>query len=99
MPSQLFGFLKVKMTARGARGSVDPQGVYETIKENWDALQEELDKLEDEQKNQIRDHFNSIIESEDDLGDILFGEIDDFESKLDLMDSEVMKAYTDELIA
>ena len=45
----------------------------------------------------LRDHFNSFDQDNDDLGDILFGDFNDFEQRINLMDEEAASAYTNEL--
>ena len=47
----------------------------------------------------MKDHFNNFVEGEDDLGDKLFGDWEDFDSRLKYMDDDAVKKYTDELIA
>ena len=94
-----FGKLKVKARCKAARGSVNAEAVVEALTETWDDLREAVDGLEDSEKDALRDHFNKFIEDHDDLGDILFGDADDFVAGVQMMDAELQQKYCDELIA
>ena len=91
--------LKVNAKVKSGRGSQDATAVVEALMNVWDDMQEALNGLEGEQQQEIRDHFNSFIPGEDDLGDALFGTGEDFDSRVKFLDDEVQKKYTDEIKA
>merc|ERR1712032_703401 len=95
------GFSKLKVSAKvkSGRGSADATAVVEAMMDAWDDLQEAIGKLNEEEKKQLTDHFNGFIDGEDDLGDILFGSAEDFDSRVKFLDDEVQKKYTDEIKA
>ena len=53
---------------------------------------------EDEQ-NEFRNHFNSVVEGEDDLGGILIGSWETFESRIKFLDEDATDEFTEELLA
>ena len=83
--------LKIKAKVKDGRGNQDATVVIECCIEVWDDLQEALGKLKEEEKKEIEDHFNAFIEGEDDLGSILFGSAEDFDSRVKFLDDEVQK--------
>ena len=95
-----FGRLRVKARCKPGRGSVDASAVIDAMINTWDDLREAIDGLEDAEKDQLREHFNSLLADEDDtLGDILFGSVDDFKQCVDVLQDDVKTDYTNELIA
>ena len=40
------------------------------------------------EQNELKAHFNGVVDSCDQLGDLLFGDVDDFASSIDEMDME-----------
>ena len=94
-----FGALKVKAKAKSGRGSVDASAVVDAMMTTWDDLQNAIGNLSEEEQQQLKDHFNGFIDGEDDLGDILFGTAEDFDSRVKFLDDEVQKKYTDEIKA
>ena len=94
-----FGALKVKAKAKSGRGSVDAKAVIDCMKDAWDELQTAISNISEEEQQQLKDHFNGFIDGEDDLGDILFGTAEDFDSRVKFLDDEVQKKYTDEIKA
>ena len=55
--------------------------------------------MTEEDQNALRAHFNEKIDGEDDLGDMLFGDNDEFDSKIKFLDEAVLKQFTEEIIA
>ena len=53
---------------------------------------------EDEQK-ELRDYFNNFIANEDDLGDCLFGEADEFSARLNMLGDKEFQDFANELVA
>ena len=95
------GFTKLKVSAKvkSGRGSADATAVVEAMMDAWEDLQEAINKLSEEEKKEIEDHFNTFIDGEDDLGSILFGSAEDFDSRVKFLDDEVQKQYTEEIKA
>ena len=54
--------------------------------ENWSALSEALNGLDEGDKTMIKEFFNNLLEGEDDIGDHLFGEYADFETRFSFLD-------------
>ena len=96
-----FGHLKVKAKAKSGRGSTDAAAVEDAVKESWDALKDALDGLSAEDEQEMKDHFNNLIEGDDteDLGDVLFGDLSDFEQKMCALNAEQKTTYFNELIS
>ena len=55
--------------------------------------------MPEEEQSEFRDHFNSVVEGEDDLGGILIGSWDTFESRMKFLDEDATEEYTQELLA
>ena len=53
---------------------------------------------EDEQK-ELRDYFNNFIANEDDLGDSLFGESDEFAARCNMLSDQAFQDFANELVA
>ena len=93
-----FGKLKVKAKTKSGRGSVDPAAIIDAVCGAWKDLQNAINTMNPEEQDELRSHFNQLIEDECDLGDILFGSSEDFESRLKFLDDEIQGEYTEELI-
>ena len=94
----VFGALRVKAKAKSGRGSIDANAVVEAMMTAWDDLKSAIAGLPENEQQELRDHFNNFIEDEDDLGDILFGDADAFDSKIKFLDDEMLKQYTEEIL-
>ena len=94
-----FGKLKVKARCKPGRGSVDASAVVEAMCNTWEDLKAAIDSLEEEEKEQLKEHFNSLIEDENTLGDILFGSVDDFATTCEMLADDLKEEYTKELMA
>ena len=82
-----FGRIKIKTRVRTGRGSADADAIIEAVIGNWSNMQQAIDTLTQEEKDEMRKHFNeSKIDSDGDLGDILFGSADDFDSRVKFLD-------------
>ena len=46
----------------------------------------------------MKAHFNELVDGYDRLGDILFGEVDEFQEYVEPLDNEVKKAYVEEMV-
>ena len=95
-----FGHLKVKCKAKSDRGTTDVAAVEDAVKESWVALKDALDTLSTEEEQEMKDHFNNLIKDDDmeDLGDILFGDLSDFEERMYMLSFEEKTTYFTELI-
>ena len=69
----------------------------DTVMENWDDLIEELEKLEPEEQNEIKVHFNGLVKDEGDLGDLLFGEMSDFKERIGFLQEDDLETYAKEI--
>ena len=77
----------VRPKAKPGRGGLNPEVIFDAVKESWEELQDALDALGDEEQQAVKDYFNSLIEDQDDLGDILFGDDNsDFEARVNMLD-------------
>ena len=56
------------------------------MRDSWNDLQEALSNLDKDAQESLRNHFNDLIEGEEDLGDILFGTADEFDSRIKYLD-------------
>ena len=97
-----FGKLKVKCRMRGARGTADANSIFRVVIESWKDLHEATSNLSPEEQQAVKDHFNNLIDGEDDLGDILFGDdqdgADEFEQRVIQLDSPLQSKYAEELV-
>ena len=94
-----FGKLKVKCRMRGARGTADANSIFRAVIDSWSDLTEATGNLSAEEQQAVRDHFNTLIEDQDDLGDILFGDdADEFEQRVIQLDAPLQTRYADELV-
>ena len=46
----------------------------------------------------FKDYFNTLIDGENELGDLLFGDKDEFEFHVKQMDNDNKKVYVDALV-
>ena len=96
--------LKIPALQAKPSSDVQPNGyasaefIIERVIDAWDDLQEKIGALSQEDKDKIEVYFNHFIEGEDDLGTILSGDADDFDTRLKLLSTEDMNLYTKELI-
>ena len=63
--------IKLLIKKGGARGTEQATEVCEMLSENWQQFREKYNSLEQEEQDEMLEHFDSILEN---LGDILFGE-------------------------
>ena len=70
------GFRSVKSRIAGTsgRGTIsDPKTILRAISDSWDALQDGLNDLDEEEKSTMRNFFNGIIPDDNpEIGDLLF---------------------------
>ena len=93
-----FTKLKVKAKINTGRGTIDAMVVMNALKDYWTQLQAAIEALPQDEQDAFKDHFNSCIEGEQGLGDILFGSYDSFESRIKFLDEELQDEYTQELL-
>ncbi len=95
----VFKKLNVKAKSKNGRGSLDAAAIEDAVKESWDDLSEAIRNLDDDEQERLKNHFNSLAEDENDLGDILFGDQADFEARLVNLDDAVKKQYFEALVS
>ena len=78
-------------------GINDENTIFDSIKDYWPAIQEKLAQLPEDEKDAFREHFNSLFEDISDLGDIMFDEQNKMHDKIDLIDSNDVHTFTQEL--
>ena len=93
-----FSCFKVKAKGNTTRGSENAKQIVDAFEEAWDDLQELLDNNEEERNNMIT-YFNELIEGEDDLGAILYGDLQIFTDRCKFLEDTVAEEYTAELEA
>ena len=71
--------------------------MIEALKDSWDDLSEAIKNMSPADQESLRDHFNKFDDDNDDLGDVLFGSYEDFESRMTMLDTETQNSYTNEL--
>ena len=76
-----------------------PEFIVEQLMDAWDDLQDKLSNLNEEDKTKIEEHFNNLIEYEDDLGTVLFGTADNFETRFLFLNDKSMDSYTKEIMS
>ena len=67
----------IKLKLNKGRG-LDCVSILETITEDWGTLQNALKALSETDQEAIKEHFNNCIDDYDEIGDTLFGELEDF---------------------
>ena len=90
--------LKVKARIHTGRGTIDAVVVMNALKDYWGELQAAIESLPSEEQDAFKDHFNTCIEGEQGLGDILFGSYDSFQSRIAFLDEDLQEEYTQELL-
>ena len=88
----------IKFKPSQGRGAGDFGLVLEAITEDWGSLQDALNGLSANDKTAICEHFNGLNEDYDTLGDMLFGELEDFKQVVENMNPEEQKKLVEELI-
>merc|ERR1719367_1134238 len=93
--------LKINAKPKSGRGFEDqsPSDIIECLVDVWDDIKEALDNLTPEEADEFKEHFNKYIDGEDDLGDVLFGNADDFVARVKFLDDETQKKYTEEIVS
>ena len=79
-------------------GHPDAEFIIGRLVDAWDDLQEKVMALNDGDKEKIEEYFNQLIEDENDLGTVLFGTAEDFDSRFRFLSSENKELYTRELV-
>ena len=88
----------VKIRFKKTRGVDNPQAILDAICDDWGELQSELGKFGGDDLNQLKEHFNGLIDEQGSLGDSLHGDLDDFKLILSELGDVEKKILTDELI-
>ena len=64
-----FSQLKVAAKTKAGRGTKDAEAVMDALKDCWDDLSDKIKEMTESEKTELKNHFNNLIEDEDDLGD------------------------------
>ena len=91
-----FGKLNIKAKAKNGRGCLDAQLIEDALCDSWELLQDGLEEQEDGVEDQIKDHFNSF-NAAGNLGDILYGDSDDFKQAVGTLSAADKMAFFNEL--
>ena len=78
------------------RGTTDLAVVQDCIIESWDGLNSELNSLPTDEQENMKKHFNELVEDKD-LGELLFGSADAFHDEMCSIQDEDKKIFFDEL--
>ena len=89
---------KISLTKGKSRGIESPELILDAICEDWGELQSELGKFGGDDLQQLKEHFNGLIDDQSSLGDALHGDLDDFKLILSELGDVQKKILTDELI-
>ena len=89
------GLKKLRVAAKGKelRGAKDANVFVDMMKNNWAEIQEAFGNCSAEEKNELREHFNTAVDGQD-VGIALFGdegetaEQDEFENKMQGLNDE-----------
>ena len=85
--------LRLTCRARGARGTLQAKEMLDLMTENWSQIQENFHAQEEQDREDMLEHFNQAIEE---LGDQLFGEDaskDDFDRFVRGLDDNEEKIF------
>ena len=72
----------------GARGTKAADEMMDLLRDNWDQVQAKFNDLNESEKNEMLEHFNSQFEN---LGDALFGSdagVDELNNYVDGLDDD-----------
>ena len=89
------GLKKLRVAAKGKplRGAQDASVFVDMMKNNWAEIQEAFGNCTEEEKAELREHFNTAVDGQD-VGIALFGdegeqaEQDEFENKMQGLNDE-----------
>ena len=81
-------FKSPKIRITKSRGEIDPIAVLEAILDNWDDITTATSALEENDANQVKNLINEMFPEHEQLGDILFGEKEDFKETVDELSLE-----------
>ena len=93
-----FGSVKIKAKVNNHRGCLDATAIEEACINSWDDIQDTMANVPEDVAAQIKEHFNTMLEDFDDLGDILFGDKSDFENSIGNLTPDQKKQYMEELV-
>ena len=89
MPLSKLG-IKHKLQLKGSetRGTENGESIIGAMIDGWDSLQQHLSALDEGSIADVKQHFNKLINGEDELGDALFGSVDDFTEHVGVLEEE-----------
>ena len=96
--------LRVQAKAKPARGAQDAAVCVELMSTNWEEIQDAYNACTEEEKNDLKDHFNNAVEGQG-IGFVLFGdeeeeisaEKDDFAAKIEALNEKEEKQFVEAL--
>ena len=89
----------IKITKKGeSRGQLNSEEIIEAICGDWEELTKELGKFGADEREQLKDHFNSLLDNHDNLGEALCGDLDDFKLIISELNSDQKEILTNELV-
>ena len=90
--------LHVRPALSKGRGTVTAEAVIDAMKDCWNDMATAIDEnLSKAQQTEMLEHFNNLIEDHDELGELLFGDYDDFEAGMDMLSAEQKAKFCNEL--
>ena len=92
----LFRAIKVKLTGKASRGCEDIEAIVDSVKDAWGDLNSELHSLPADEQENMKKHFNELVDDKE-LGEILFGSVEEFTDKLSDLDNDEQKVFFEEL--
>ena len=92
----LFRALKVKLSGNATRGCEDIEAIVDSVKDAWGDLNSELHSLPAEEQDNMKKHFNELVDDKE-LGEVLFGSVEEFTDKLSDLDNDEQKMFFEEL--
>ena len=79
---------------KGRGGNPDAYALKGELVGAWEQWEDKIEELSKEEQEQIKTKYNSFIDGEDDLGDILFGDSIIFEVRLTQLLPADLNKYT-----
>ena len=90
--------VRFKVKIKTSRGVEDAESIVQALRDDWSQLGDELNQLPSMEQDKIKSHFNGLIDGFDELGEILFGDLDDFNDTVSGMNTDQLKAYIEEIV-
>ena len=88
--------IKFRRRALASNDIITGKNIIDGLVERWGELEDNLEDDED-LKEELITHFNGVIDGEDDLGNILTGEIRAFTERVKYLDDDVLEEYAQKI--